>query len=470
MKVSTLRLLADARRAKKGGEQAMAARQRARLAGLVAWARTRSPYYRHLYRDLPAGLADLTRLPVTRKSELMAAFDDWVTDPTVTFTAARAFADDPARIGEPFAGRYTLSTTSGTTGTHGIFLQDARAGAVTGAMMARALLSWLNVRDVARIARGGGRMALVVAEGGHFASTVAAARLRGHRKVAAFSVQQPLAELVEQLNAFRPAVLAPYASIGALLAGEAEAGRLRIDPALVVLSAEGLPLPEYARIAAALGAKVRTSYACNECPFLSYSCEQGWMHLNADWAVLEPVDEQYRPVPAGQPSHTVLLTNLANHVQPVLRYDLGDAVQARPDACPCGNPGPAVRVQGRAADLLTFPRPGHEHGGEPVTLAPLPLATLLEAVPGLELFQIVQSAPTVLRIRMHGAPGADPDSLWHQVETRLRDLLARHDLAHVTVERAGEPPQQNAGGKYRAVIPAVIPATAAGPSSATRTP
>ena len=91
-----LRLLADARRAKKGGEQAMAARQRARLAGLVAWARTRSPYYRHLYRDLPAGLADLTRLPVTRKSELMAAFDDWVTDPTVTFTAARAFADDPA--------------------------------------------------------------------------------------------------------------------------------------------------------------------------------------------------------------------------------------------------------------------------------------------------------------------------------------------------------------------------------------
>lgn len=454
MKVSTLRLLADARRAKKGGERAMAARQRTRLAELVAWARARSPYYRRLYRDLPAE-AELTALPVTRKSELMAAFDDWVTDPAVTFEAARAFADDPARIGQPFAGRYTLTTTSGTTGTHGIFLQDARSAEVTGAMLARMLLGWLSVRDVARIARGGGRMALVAPAGGHFASTVAAARLRGRRRVAVLSVQQPLDELVVQLDAFRPAVLAPYASVGALLAGAAEAGRLRARPALVVLSAEGLPAPEYARIAAALGAKVRTSYACNECPFLSYGCSENWMHLNADWAVLEPVDERYRPVPPGQGSHTVLLTNLANRVQPILRYDLGDAVVVRPDACPCGDPGPAVRVQGRAADLLTFPRPG----GDPVTLAPLPLATLLEAVPGLELFQIVQSGPDALRVRMRPAPGVDPDVLWRRIETRLGELLVRHGLGHVSVGRAAEPPRQGAGGKYRAVIPATAPTT-----------
>ncbi|MFG1697243.1 hypothetical protein [Nonomuraea sp. NPDC049309] len=457
MKVSTLRLLADARSAKAGGERTMAARQRTRLVELVAWARSRSPYYRHLYRELPAGVADLTALPVTRKSELMAAFDDWVTDPAVTLTEARAFADDPARIGQPFAGRYKLTTTSGTTGTHGIFLQDARAGAVTSAMMARMLATWLSVGDVARIVRGGARMALVAPTGGHFASTVAAARLRGSSRIATLSVHQPLGDLVAGLNAFRPTVLAPYASIGALLAGEAESGRLRINPALVMLSAEGLPIPEYARIAAALGAKVRTSYACNECPFLSYGCAEGWMHLNADWAVLEPVDEQYQPVARGAPSHTVLLTNLANHVQPILRYDLGDAVVARPDACSCGNPGPAVRVQGRAADLLTFPRPGPAGEETPVTLAPLPLATLLEAVPGLELFQIVQTKPTALRVRLHPAPGADPDTLWRQIETRMGDLLARHGLGHITIERASEPPQQSAGGKYRAVIPAAPP-------------
>lgn len=34
------------------------------------------------------------------------------------------------------------------------------------------------------------------------------------------------------------------------------------------------------------------------------------------------------------------------------------------------------------------------------------------------------------------------------------DLLARHGMGHVTVERASEPPQQGAGGTHCAVIPA----------------
>ncbi len=427
----------------------MVERQRTRLAALIAHARTRSPFYRELYRGVPAETSELAALPVTGKRELMAAFDDWVTDPAVTLKAARAFTADPAAIGHPFLDRYTLTTTSGTTGHHGIFLQDAHAAAVIPAMLARMLAHWLTVRDAAKIAAGGGRTALVVPEGGHFASTVAAERLRGRSRTAVLSVHRPLAELVEALNAFRPALLAPYATIGALLADEAEAGRLRIDPTLVTLSAEGLPVPEYERISRALGAKVCTSYAANECPFLSYGCRERWLHVNADWAVLEPVDERHRPVPPGEASHTVLLTNLANRVQPILRYDLGDAVTVRPDPCPCGSPGPALRVQGRAADTLAF----HGPDGTSVTLAPLPLSTLLEAVPGLELFQIVQTGPARLRLRMRAALGADPDTVWRTAEVRLRELLTRHRLETVQIEHATEAPRYSAGGKVRTIIP-----------------
>ena len=60
---------------------------------------------------------------------------------------------------------------------------------------------------------------------------------------------------------------------------------------------------------------------------------RGSMHLNADWVILEPVDRAYRPVPPGVMSHTVLLTNLANRVQPIIRYDLGDSVVIEPDPC-----------------------------------------------------------------------------------------------------------------------------------------
>ena len=441
---SLLWLLLDARRARQQGPAALAQRQRTCLADTVAFARANSPYYRELYQGLPERVEDCTLLPITSKTELMAHFDDWVTDREVTLDKVRAFVDNPDLIGQKFLGQYTVVTTSGTTGTPGLFLFDTRTMAVVGALMVRMLRAWLGCGDVVRILFRGWRMANVVATGGHFAGCVAAAQ---HPKaMRAFAVETPLAELVAQLNRFHPLVLGGYASTIALVAGEQDAGRLHIHPVLVLPIAEGLAVGEYDRIARVFNAKVRTSYAASECPFLSYSCEHVWLHINSDWVVCEPVNADYQPIPPGEPSHTVLISNLANRAQPILRYDLGDSILVRPDPCPCGNPLPAIRVQGRAADVLTFPT----RGGEPVQIPPL--AFNAEA-PGVEQVQIVQTAPTALRVRLRMQAGADPDCVWQMVQTKITRLLSAHRLDHVMVERAEELPEPSPGGKYRTVVP-----------------
>ena len=187
----------------------------------------------------------------------------------------------------------------------------------------------------------------------------------------------PIPELVAELNDWRPSILSGYASMISLLAAEQEAGRLRIDPVLVASSAEALSPPEAARVAGAFGAKHRSTYAAAECPFMGHSCELGWIHLNSDWVVLEPVDAERRPVPPGELSHGSLLTNLANGVQPLIRYAIDDSVLMRPDPCPCGNPLPALQVQGRAADLLELGPPGASVG-----VPALPLTVTLMGRPG----------------------------------------------------------------------------------------
>ncbi len=58
MSENILRLLRDARRARKQGQPAIAQRQRARLTDMVAHARVHSPYYRELYKDLPDRVED----------------------------------------------------------------------------------------------------------------------------------------------------------------------------------------------------------------------------------------------------------------------------------------------------------------------------------------------------------------------------------------------------------------------------
>ncbi|WP_208622868.1 hypothetical protein [Pseudonocardia alni] len=89
----------------------------------------------------------------------------------------QAFVADPAQIGQPFlaippgyrggsrAG-YTVATTSGTTGTRGMFLLDERALAVTTALSSRMLSTWLNASALPRLIAGRGRLAMVTATAG----------------------------------------------------------------------------------------------------------------------------------------------------------------------------------------------------------------------------------------------------------------------------------------------------------------
>ncbi len=440
----------DSWRAYRSGRAAILARQQARIALMTAHARARSPLYRDLYRTVPAH-APFEALPVTSKAVLMERFDEWCVDPTIDAKSARAFVDDPSRIGERYLERYTLLTTSGTSGARGLFVLDEHTMQVTNAMALRMLSHYLGVRDVLHIIRGGMRMAMVMAEGGHFASAVAAMRLQRKlgARVTTLSVHQPLGEIVQRLNDAQPVLLAPYASTAALLASEQEAGRLSIHPVLIALAAEGLAPDEYARIGRAFGAHVLNSYAATECPFLSFSCVNGWLHVNADWVAIEPVDAHYRPVPAGTPSHTVLITNLANRVQPLIRYDLRDSVLEHPGPCACGSPLPAIRVQGRSGELLRL----QSSSGEVVSLAPLAIATTTDAVPGLQQTQVVQIDANALRVRIRIAPDADHEMTWARLNEALQRLLKGQGLDNVRIERASEMPVMSPGGKYRAVMP-----------------
>ena len=461
-----LRVWWDAHLAHRRGKEAVRTRQRERLAELVAFAREHSAYYRELYRGLPERVEDVTVLPVTDKHALMAHFDQVLTDPAVTRAAVEEFVADPARIGERFAGKYLVATTAGTTGTRGLFVLDDRYWAVSSGLMARLGAGWLSARQMVRLLAPRATFGMIVATGGHFLSVAASTREmrekpRRHRRLRILSVHQPLHRLVAELNAIRPVLLGAYGSALRLLASEQEAGRLQVRPVLVLSTAEGLPLDERERLERAFGAPVREVYGCTESGYAASSCREGWLHLLEDWVILEPVDADHRPVPPGVVSHTVLMTNLANQVQPILRYDVGDRVLIKPGPCLCGNPTPALRVEGRSSDVLVFPA---ANGQGQVAVPPLALGTVIDRTPGVELFQIVQTAPAHLSIRLRPESGADADQVWAAVRKGIGDLLTGLGLAHVAVEPGSGPPQQTAGGKYRTISP-LLPATHATPPS-----
>lgn len=444
----------DVRRVSRSTPAAVAARQQQRLMRLIEFARVHSPFYQQLYRYLPPRTVHLQSLPPVTKPELMENFNNWVTARTITQSEVAAFVANKSLAGRLHQDKYAVWSSSGVTGEPGILLHDGYALAVYGALMVvRGLLAWMALSDLLAARLRGGRQASVLATGGHFAGAAffeLAAKLHSppYRRSRTFSVLKPLSELVPALNEFKPTVLVSYPNALTLLATEQMAGRLNIDPILIATAGEWIAPTVRTKITSAFACPVRDCYAASEFMGIAFDCAHGRLHVNSDWVILEPVDEKYRPVPPEHVAHSTLLTNLANRVQPIIRYNLGDSIIVNPKPCPCRSPLPTIQIEGRCNDILTCRAPGKET----VRLLPLALATVVEETPGVRRFQIVQIAPAKLSVRLEVFPDADITRVWEKMTHRLQGFLATQGLSWVEVVKAREPPRRDpVSGKFRQV-------------------
>jgi phenylacetate-coenzyme A ligase PaaK-like adenylate-forming protein len=146
----------------------IAALQQARLADLVRFAQAYASFYRQRYHQLPPGTSDIHMLPPVTKSELMAHFDEWITDPAVTRAGVEDFVADKTLVGRRYLDRYAIWTTSGITGKPGIFVHDTHAQTIYSALIAVRGYRWLAPGRLWGLLRGGVRYAIVAATGGHF--------------------------------------------------------------------------------------------------------------------------------------------------------------------------------------------------------------------------------------------------------------------------------------------------------------
>ena len=243
-------------------------------------------------------------------------------------------------------------------------------------------------------------------------------------------------------------MLATYPSAALLLAGEARAGRLRVTLAEVWTGGETLGPAARAEIEAAFGCPLANSYGASEFLALASECAHGALHLNADWVLLEPVDAAGRPVPPGSCGEKVWLTNLANHVQPLIRYELGDRVTLQAEPCACGSPLPVISVQGRSDDVLEL----RGARGERVRLLPLALTTILEEHGRVFDFQLVQTGAAALRLDLGAVHDAAATAAAREA---LRAWLGAQGLAAVRVStRRVETWRSSRSGKRRRVVAA----------------
>ncbi|HEY4223017.1 MAG TPA: hypothetical protein VGO62_16785 [Myxococcota bacterium] len=365
-----------------------------------------------------------------RKSDFVERIDETVVDPALTKARLLSFVSGAGAPGEALLGKYLVATTSGTTGQVGVFVDDLAGWAKQRAVVfARMFQGLLTPEGFAMLARRRYRLAFVVANHGHTLTSILASRVpkvgQAFASSKVLSIDSSLRSVVDELNQFQPMLLHTYPTFLEVLAAEQSRGRLHINPEILTAGSE--PTSQQCREAVRAAwpsARFVETYAATECLAMGIACPHGSLHVNEDACILEPVDDDLRPVPRGTMAPRVLVTNLLNEVQPLVRFELTDSVEIDESPCPCGSPFVRARVHGRTDDTF-FLLDGH---GRAQVHPPIPLECALLGLGGLLQYQLVHERQNRLRLGFVVDVEGSARAVAQGLEDRLATYLDEHEL------------------------------------------
>lgn len=330
------RFLDNARSADAMSRDELLRQQREDAAELVRYAAARSPLYRdRLAAVLDEDLTDpqvFARIPVLEKEHLRDSYDDLIA------------------VGSGVR-RTKIARTGGSTGVPLKVLKDF---SVRPAAQTWRVARWWGVdpaddsASVERLPWSGLRQA---------ANTAIWWPTRKLNIDAGAMDRKDLERFADGLRRIRPAMIWGYAnSLHEFALAVDRNGWQLPRPRAISSTAAPLTETQAAEIEQILGAPVYETYRAAELSLIAAHCElRRGMHIQADHKLLEVVDDQGRLVPDGEPGE-IVVTDLLNRAQPLIRYRLGDVGVIDPEPCPCGRPFPLLKsLLGRSNDVIRTP-------------------------------------------------------------------------------------------------------------------
>jgi phenylacetate-coenzyme A ligase PaaK-like adenylate-forming protein len=331
---------------------------------------------------------------------------------------------------------YVCLASGGSSGLRGVFVQRLAEFADFAASIMR--------QGIARQSAAGSVgesmvIGAVLAASPVHASGFGIATASGPVRFVSVPATLPIAEAVDRLNQLQPRALMAYPSKLTQLAREQLAGRLAIAPRSVTSTSEQLTTRARATITAAFGVPVVNQFASTE-GLVGHSDPGGSVLAFAtDMCIVELVDADNQPLADGAASARVLVTNLHNLTQPLIRYELADRFVQYP-ALP-GNGYLRAEVDGRTDDVFRY---------DGVEVHPLVIATAMVKTPRVVDYEVRQTNRGVDVNVVTDGP-IDIAALAAAVSDGLRQAGLAHPIA--TVREVGSIPPHAQTGKTRRFIP-----------------
>ena len=408
-----------------------------------------SEFYRNFYRKAGIDierpeLIQLKDLPVIDKDLMMDHFDEFVCNKQLKKSKLEDFIKDPNSVDKKYKDEFKVIHTSGSSGRIGIFVYGANDWAIAEA----AVYSRISKNKLHFI--GKAKHAFIGVTDGHYAGiSLAKSGPKWLFDFLPVDMNQPLHPSLVRLNDFQPECLSGYSSGVYLLALEQLKGNLKIHPTRILCSADPLTSEMRETIRNAFGIMPYNYYAASESLCMGIQCDRfNGIHLFDDLHIFEIIKENGEEAKPGEPGNLVM-TNLYNKTQPLIRYRMNDNLIPSENSCECGWPFRSVEsIAGREEEFLFFKDPvGNRQFIHPIVFVEF-------FAPGLEKFQIIQTEPNMLIL--NAIIKGNKEEAIQAIEKRMDTILHQkelYDFVHYKINVVNDIPNDPQTGKFRLIIP-----------------
>jgi len=171
-------------------------------------------------------------------------------------------------------------------------------------------------------------------------------------------VEQDIVQTMRQLEKANVSYIVTYSGMMRELATLRRDGMGK-NLNIIKVGLTGEILDEYTRehIEAAFGCSCYSSYISTEAGAIAIECENKKMHINSDSLMVEILDENGDPLPAGEEGNIILTCYDGGYGSPIIRYSgCSDVGQILSEGCGCGLNTPVMGpVKGRIVDSIHLP-------------------------------------------------------------------------------------------------------------------
>jgi putative adenylate-forming enzyme len=384
------------------------------LNALIRYAAQKAPYYASILPKEGLTSWDAYRaLPIMDKTTLMTRFDGINTEGLKRDDIER-YAVEKERNKDYlgyYQDRFVVGLSSGTSGNKGLFLTDkALTQRLPFVFLAR---SGLRLRDLPF------RILFCLRVFSQGFADINAPGVSLHY----VATMTPIEEVKREIHERRINVLMAPPSFVRLLLVHASSFKGQLKT--IVCYAEVLTKEDKARFESQFGCRIIEIYQASEGQIAS-ACAHGTLHINEDLVVAELVDDQGLPVTQPGIPGQLIITNLVNRVQPLIRYRMNDWLVLK-DGCPCGSHFRAIdHVIGRQDDVMVFTN----HLGQLRPVFPdLMSRWIITFDARIREFKVIQAAIGELRVLIDTQPHVVEDRFLGQLKRDLLKHLAEYDLS-----------------------------------------